>query len=236
MTSTPAVLAWSAIVRLAGTREEIGLRRTRICAVTLVYFLAACSGGPSKDVYRGSEVGQIQEVMEGRVVESRFIDIEARDSGTGSTIGSLAGGLGTLLSVGGGFGLAAFLLGSAVGAVVGYVVEDTATDNSGIEYILTLDDGRTVTVVQNRGDEEEPLPPGAEIFLQFGGNYTRVVERPQNMPEPWTNPDDWVNPDDLPPGLDGPGGAAETPEPEAIGPPAVPVPRAAPERPGAPLS
>ncbi len=220
------------------------MRRARVCAVTLVYFLAACSSGPSKDVYRGSEVGQIQEVMEGRVVESRFIDIEAQDSGTGSTLGSLAGGLGTLLSVSGGFGLAAFLLGSAVGAVVGYVVEDTATDDDGIEYILTLDDGRTVTVVQNRGDEEEPLPPGAEIFLQFGGNYTRVVERPQNMPEPWTNPDLWVNPDELPPGMDGPrdgpgtgpGGIETLPEPEAAAPPAAPLPPEPPERPGVPLS
>lgn len=219
-------------------REDNGLRRARISAVTLVYFLAACSGSPSKDVYQGSEVGQIQEVMEGRVVESRFIDIEARDSGNGSTIGSLAGGLGTLLSVSGGFGLAAFLLGSAVGAVVGYVVEDTATDKGGIEYILTLDDGRTVTVVQNRGDEKEPLPPGAEIFLQFGGNYTRVVERPQNMPTPWTNPDAWINPDDLPPGLDGPGGGGSDSlqEPEVAAPPAVPLPRKPPQRPSAPIS
>jgi len=197
--------------------------------VTLIYLLAACSG-PSRDVYNVSEVGQIQEVMEGRVVESRVISIEARDSGSGSTLGGLAGGLGTLLSVGGGFGLAAFLLGSAVGAVVGYVVEDAATDGDGIEYILILDDGRTVTVVQNRGDDEEPLPPGAEIFLQFGGNYTRVVERPQNMPEPWADPDAWVNPDDLPPGVDALPGAVESPEPGVSAVPSVPMPRQPPPR------
>ncbi len=203
--------------------------------MALLYFLAACSG-PSRDVYKDSEVGQIQEVMEGRVVESRLINIEARDSGSGSTIGGLAGGLGTLLSVSGGFGLAAFLLGSAVGAVVGYMVEDAATDADGIEYILTLDDGRTVTVVQNRGDDEEPLPSGAEVFLQFGGNYTRVVERPQNMPEPWSDPDAWVNPDDLPPGMDAPRPIEGLPGPAAVTPPAAPLPPDPPERPGAPIS
>ena len=211
------------------------MRRARICAVALLYFLAACSG-PSRDVYKDSEVGQIQEVMEGRVVESRLINIEARDSGSGSTIGGLAGGLGTLLSVSGGFGLAAFLLGSAVGAVVGYMVEDAATDADGIEYILTLDDGRTVTVVQNRGDDEEPLPSGAEVFLQFGGNYTRVVERPQNMPEPWSDPDAWVNPDDLPPGMDAPRPIEGLPGPAAVTPPAAPLPPDPQERPGAPIS
>ncbi len=211
------------------------MRRARVCALALLYFLAACSG-PSRDVYKGSEVGQIQEVMEGRVVESRLINIEARDSGTGSTVGGLAGGLGTLLSVSGGFGLAAFLLGSAVGAVVGYIVEDAATDADGIEYILTLDDGRTVTVVQNRGDDEEPLPSGAEVFLQFGGNYTRVVERPQNMPEPWSDPDAWVNPDDLPPGMDAPRPMEDIPEPAVVAPPVHPLPPDLPERPGAPIS
>ena len=177
------------------------MRRARISAIALVYFLAAC-GSPTKDVYNVSEVGQIQEVLEGRIVESRFIDIDAQDSGRGMAAGGLVGGLGSLVAVGGGFGLAAFLIGSAVGAVVGYVAEDVATDRDGVEYILALDDGRTVTIVQNRGDEDEPLPPGTEIFLQFGSNYTRVIERPQNMPVPWNDPDAWVNPDDLPPNLD----------------------------------
>ena len=140
------------------------MRRARISAIALVYFLAAC-GSPTKDVYNVSEVGQIQEVREGRIVQSRFIDIDAKDSGRGTVAGGIAGGLGSLLAVGGGFGLAAFLLGSAVGAVVGYVAEDVATDRDGIEYIISLDDGSTATMaIQNRGDEDEPLPPGTEIF------------------------------------------------------------------------
>ncbi len=201
MTSTAAVLVWIIIVALAGIREDVGLRRARISAITLAYFLAAC-GGPTKDVYNTTEVGQIQEVREGRIVQSRFIDIDEKDSGRGTVAGGLAGGLGSLLAVGGGFGLAAFLLGSAVGAVAGYVVEDVVTDRDGIEYIISLDDGSTATIVQNRGDEDELLPPGTEIFLQYGNNYTRLIERPKNMPVPWNDPDAWVNPDDLPPESD----------------------------------
>ena len=190
------------------------MRRARRSAIALVYFLAAC-GSPTKDVYNVSEVGQIQEVLEGRIVESRFIDIDAKDSGNGMAAGGLAGGLSSLVFVSGGFGLVAFLLGTAVGAVAGYVAEDVVTDRDGVEYILSLDDGRTVTVIQNRGDEDQPLPPGTEIFLQFGSNYTRVIERPKNMPVPWNNPDAWINPDELPPELESNGGAGPTPSPQA---------------------
>ena len=216
------------VVALAGIREDVGLRRVRISAIALVYFLAAC-GAPTKDVYNVSEVGQIQEVQEGRIVKSRFIDIDAKDSGTGTAVGGLSGGIGSLIAVSGGFGLAAFLLGTAVGAVVGYMTEDVVTDRDGVEYVLMLDDGRTVTVIQNRGDEDQPLPPGTEVFLQFGSNYTRVIERPRNVPAPWTDPDAWVNPDELPPGLDGPGGADRGAAPGA-------VPPSPPRQPASPVS
>ena len=107
-----------------------------------------------------------------------------------------------------------FLIGSAVGGVIGYIAEDVATDGSGIEYVLTLDDGRVVTIVQNSAANEEPLPEGAEVYVQFSSNYVRVLKRPEIAPKPGI----WINPDVAPPGpadgrpkakapLDGPGSA-----------------------------
>ena len=89
-----------------------------------------------------------------------------------------------------------------------------ATDGSGIEYVLTLDDGRVVTIVQNSAADEEPLSEGAEVYVQFSSNYVRVLKRPEIAPKPGI----WINPDVTPPGptdgrprakapLDGPGGA-----------------------------
>lgn len=186
------------------------MRPAHVCVLAALS-LAAC-GTPSQDVYNPDEVGQIHEIQEGTVVTARAVDIEAPDSTSGSTVGSLAGGIGTVLAVGGQLGPLGFLIGSAVGGVIGYIVEDVATDGSGIEYILTLDDGRVVTVVQNAADGEEPLPEGAAVYVQFSSNYVRVLKRPEIAPKPGI----WINPDEAPPGgrpkakapLDGPVSAA----------------------------
>ncbi len=186
------------------------MRPAHVCVLAALS-LAAC-GTPSQDVYNPDEVGQIHEIQEGTVVTARAVDIEAPDSTSGSTVGSLAGGIGTVLAVGGQLGPLGFLIGSAVGGVIGYIVEDMATDGSGIEYILTLDDGRVVTVVQNAAEGEEPLPEGSAVYVQFSSNYVRVLKRPEIAPKPGI----WINPDDGPTGgrpkakapLDGPVSAA----------------------------
>lgn len=190
------------------------MRPAHVCVLAALS-LTAC-GTPSQDVYNPDEVGRIHEIQEGRVVAAREVDIEAPDSTSGSTVGGLAGGIGTVLAVGGQLGPLGFLIGSAVGGVIGYIVEDVATDGSGIEYILTLDDGRVVTVVQNSAEGEEPLPQGAAVYLQYSSNYVRVLKRPDIAPKPGI----WIDPDITPPGptdgrgrpeaapLDGPASAA----------------------------
>ena len=53
-----------------------------------------------------------------------------------------------------------------------------------------MDDGRTVTLVQNRAADEVPLADGTPVLVQVSGQYTRVIADPQ--------PDGggaWVDPD-----------------------------------------
>ena len=69
--------------------------------------------------------------------------------------------------------------------------------SDGIEYLVTLEDGRTVTIVQFQEVDEEMLAPGADVYIQHGWNTTRVVERSGQVgPLPFGA---WRNPDDLPP-------------------------------------
>jgi hypothetical protein len=51
-------------------------------------------------------------------------------------------------------------------------------DRDGIEYVLEMDDGRLVTLVQNRESDEQPLPDGARVPVQLNGQYTRVMAHP----------------------------------------------------------
>lgn len=199
------------------------MRKASVLVMAFIY-LAACSTS-SRDTYTASETGDVLEVAEGRVVTSRIVEVESEDTGFGAAAGGFSGGLGTAAAFGGQIGIAAFILGSLIGATIGYFTEDAIKDGEGIEYVVALKDGRYVTIVQNHVDGEDPLPVDAEVLVQYGATYTRVLQRPQEMgpseSDTWINPDDlWINPDDLSTETDDAG-----PEPKELRPTeAVPSP------------
>ena len=80
-------------------------------------------------------------------------------SGSGSTLAAVLGGL--------------------LGAGAGYLAEQRLKSREGIEYVLQMDDGRTITLVQNREAEEPPLPDGTPVLVQIGSRYSRVLEHPE---------------------------------------------------------
>ena len=190
-----------------GRAADSGMRRALVFLVIFAH-VAAC-GGPSRQTYNSSEVGQIVNVEQGRIVSSRPIDIQKKGSGVGTVAGGGAGGIGMLIAVPG-LGLAAFLLGALAGAVVGTLVEDEMNHSNGTEYVVEMDDGRVVVIAQS-GDDIEPLEAGTEVLVQYGGNYTRLLERPSSM-ERGSGGGSWVNPDLQPPiGGEGPRPAAPPP-------------------------
>ena len=65
-------------------------------------------------------------------------------------------------------------------------------NREGIEYVLQMEDGRTVTLVQNRESEEQPLPDGTPVLVQVSGQYTRVIADPRAER---IGGGDWVDPD-----------------------------------------
>ena len=57
-----------------------------------------------------------------------------------------------------------------------------------------MDDGRVVTLVQNRDGQEQPIENGQRVLVQYGADYSRVVPAPPaaggGSPGGWQNPDD----------------------------------------------
>ena len=163
--------------------------------VLVVLSLAAC-GTPEQESYFVEESRTLYEVAAGEVVTSRPVNIRERNRGIGITAGGLAGGFSGGLALGGQLGPAGSLVGGVVGAAIGFFVEEAINGDDGIEYLVTLEDGRTVTVVQIREDDEEVLSPGADVYIQQTWNSIRVVERSGEVgPLPFGA---WKNPDDLP--------------------------------------
>ena len=172
----------------------------QVCACVLIAGLLGGCASSSTNTYSESDVGQIISTSEGTVVSSRLVDISGEDSSTGALVGGGAGAITGYAGAGGGStGALIGVLGALAGAGIGYLVEQGFKSREGIEYIVRLDDGRVVTLVQNRETEEVPLADGSPVLVQFGGNYTRVIERPTKL-EGSSGSGRWVNPDMLPPG------------------------------------
>lgn len=146
-------------------------------ALAIVALLTACST-PSASRYDSGDVGRTIETTPGAVISSRVVEISGDSRNVGPLAGGAAGAAATGLAYGGrGSGFAA-ILGGLIGAGAGYLIESSARSREGIEYIVRMNDGRTVTLVQNRQNEEMPISDGTPVLVQISGSYTRVIPDP----------------------------------------------------------
>lgn len=124
----------------------------KIIAATLVSFsllgLGGCASNLDNNTYSRGEARMVQNVMVGTIVGLRGVQIE----GTRTPIGALAGaGVGGLAgsTIGGGRGsVVAAIAGAVGGGLLGYAAEERLTSSNGVEITVSLDDGRTISVVQ----------------------------------------------------------------------------------------
>jgi outer membrane lipoprotein SlyB len=204
--------------------------RKRLIGVPLALALLASCGHPASETYLVSEVGHPVEISSGTVLNSRLVRVQGEGNLIGPAGGAALGAASTSL---GGGNDALLVIGGLFGAGLGYLAQRGIGSREGIEYLVELEDGRTVTLVQNRGAEEEPLPSGTPVLIQVGSSYTRVIRdpRPEDARRARGGSGDvWIDPD-APAGFGGgveSGSRARTPVPNS---PYVPSsPYAAPSR------
>lgn len=166
--------------------------RRPVAGLGIVALLLAGCAHPSSTTYNSGDVGRTIETSEGSVLSSRVVEITGETSAVGPVAGGAAAAATSgLIFTGSGSGLIA-LLGGLIGAGAGYLIQQAANDREGFEYVLKMDDGRTVTLVQNREDDEEvPLENGTPVLVQVSGQYTRVIADPraERLGGSWVDPD-----------------------------------------------
>ncbi len=69
----------------------------------------------------------------------------------------------------------ASLAGAAVGSAAGTAAEAAAQPKDGIAYVIRLQDGRVLTIVEHREPEEPVFAPGATIRLRTRGRTQHVI-------------------------------------------------------------
>lgn len=151
------------------------MKRFYSASLILLCALAACAPEDSQNQYSYRDVGQSSVVHYGRVVNARPVNITGENTGTGGLVGAgVGGGLGAY--TGGGSGqIWTTAAGALAGALAGSAAEQKMASRTGIEYIVTLDNGQTLTLVQNKASNEPVFPPGARVMVQTQGSYQRVL-------------------------------------------------------------
>jgi outer membrane lipoprotein SlyB len=133
-------------------------------------FLGGCTTPVSKTpVYDSSQVGQMISEQQGEIIGVQDVMIKAPSSQAGSAgVGSRMGSAAATSAILGSPIHAAVAAGQIIGGMAGA----SADNKNGEELTILLKDGRTVMVVQERGDV--PFAIGDRVKIMSGAN-TRVV-------------------------------------------------------------
>src|SRR5690348_13903932 len=119
-------------------------------AATALLLISGCVNS-SKSVYETRDVGRMIDTTEATVVSSRVVNIKEESKGYGPLAGAAVGGLGTGLAASGNHNVGLIAaLGALAGAGVGYLAEQWGHNRDGIEYTVRTQDGRVMTLVQNK--------------------------------------------------------------------------------------
>ena len=157
--------------------------------ITAMLVLSACDFA-AQSRYKYSEVGQIQNAEFGTVIGVRDIDIIAESSSSGGIIGGVAGGVGGAYLAGGGGSLVTLVAGAVIGANAFAALEQAVRNRGGVEYIVVLRNGKTITVAQNVVPKDIIHNINDRVLVQINGEYHRVlpanklpteIERPKGI-------------------------------------------------------
>ncbi len=144
----------------------------------LPLLLSACTH-PGQNRYGERDVGLNAVVAFGTVVSLRPVEIAGANTGTGALVGAMAGGYGGSQIGGGSGSLGAALAGIVIGAFAGQMAEQAARDRDGIEYVVRLESGVTVSIAQNVAADDVPIAAGQRVMVQTSGEYRRVLPAPE---------------------------------------------------------
>lgn len=167
------------------------MRKVVIVALLLVgaLGLSACQR-PGQNAYRHDEVGKSSALSFGSILAVREIDVIGQNTGAGALVGAAAGaGAGSYIGRGSGSGWGAGA-GLLAGAIAGALAEQAMADRKGLEYIVVLESGVAMTIVQEIHKDDRVFAVGERVIVQNSGGYQRIlpasnlpteVKRPQGL-------------------------------------------------------
>ena len=142
-----------------------------MATIALLLPVGACTSDISSSHYYTNSVGVAAQTIGGTVVSVRQVTLSSENEGGGALVGAALGGVGGY-AIGG--DSTAHTLGAIGGALLGGIAGNAAqkglSSQQAYEYVVKLDNGNMVTVVQGT---DVLLNPGQKCFVSLG-NPARV--------------------------------------------------------------
>lgn len=149
------------------------MKRLFLIAVLPVFFSSCAMESLTGNSYSRSEAGRAQNVRNGTITSIRGVEIEG-ETGAGTLVGAAAGGL-AANQIGQGSGRTAATVGGAlVGGMLGSHAGKAITTKQGLEIQVKLDEGGSISVVQE-ADKNESFNTGDRVRVLSNGGRTRVT-------------------------------------------------------------
>jgi outer membrane lipoprotein SlyB len=136
--------------------------------------LSGCPSNLSGDSYSRAEARQVQRVQFATVEHVRPVVIEGTSGVVGGATGAAVGGLaGSTIGGDTGSKIAA-VLGAVAGGLAGAAAEEGMTRAQGVEVTVTMEDGRTLAIVQEAEDHVQ-FRVGDRVRVLTINGTTRVA-------------------------------------------------------------
>lgn len=146
---------------------------TLLCAAVVV-LASGCASSLKGDVYSREEARQTMNVRLATVLEVRPVVIEGDRNALGGVAGAVIGGVAGSAAGGGKGTQLATAVGAVAGAVIGQMTQEKMTRAQGVELVLQLDGGKTLSLVQEV-DQLDRFKPGDRVRLIDSDGATRVT-------------------------------------------------------------
>lgn len=125
------------------------------------------------DSYSRGEAGRPQSVRTGKITSIRNVNLEGSSTG-GAVLGAVAGGfLGRQVGSGSGQD-AATVGGAALGGIAGSHAGKAINNRPGLEITVRLDEGGSLSIVQE-ANPREPFAVGERVRVLDNGGRARVT-------------------------------------------------------------
>ena len=142
-----------------------------IVMLVLCAEISGCAQNMSPNTYQASDVGKASKAVPGVIVAKRNINIDA-NSGVGGLAGAVAGGAaGSVIGGSTASNIIGAVGGAVLGGLAGNAIDKSVNHKQGIEYIIKLKDGSTVSVTQT---EDMQLAIHQHVLIIYG-KTTRII-------------------------------------------------------------